>query len=1106
MEKVEKVGTLNSVISKNFQKTLLMFFALFLMGTGVAMAQIQVRGTVVDEFGDPLIGATVQVRGTMQGTATDANGNFTISAPAGGVLVVTFIGYVTQEVPVSANVRVELVPDDALLAEVVVTALGLSRERRALGYSVTELRGEDIIRSSVTNPINALQGRVPGVQIDMGASGPQSTQRILIRGNTSIQGNNQPIFVVDGVIIENELAGGGGWEQRDFGNQLKNLNPDDFESVTILKGAAATALYGSRAANGVILITTKQGRRQQGLGINFSHTQQWETIYRFPSFQNEFGIGTVPVWDYDAQGNQIRTRSGARSFGPRFDGLPFTMTNPNGADYEGIWRAFDDNMRAMYQTGRFVNTSVAVSGGSETGSFRLSYSNLRQNGLSLNNEFVRNNIALNASQDIGRFITARAGFTYVQSEGRNPTFQGDRFSPMYDFSFNIPRVYNAHFWRNNYWSATRDGWNPDDPWQMTSRFFEFFENNQIQREESYRANAELLFRMTDWLRFTLRGTMNRSYTTFENKRLANPYLGLSATANFTGSYYRVNQRQNLQYSGLAMLTATHGIGDFFFTASVATERWHQDQSIHNSWTDGGLRVPGLFQLNNSINQARTDAFSRINQRRINSIFGLVNVAWRDQVYLDITGRNDWSSTMMFTDGTGNVSYFYPSIGTSWVISETFRGRMPYPFSFARVRASYAVVGSDTSPYLITNPGIFRYRGSFTDPRFDTGRFPVFDFVNDDFGSRAIQPEMQHAIEAGFDVRFFNNRLGLDVAYYRTNTHNQIIFLPWAIESGVGRRLINAGNIQNQGVEILLTGTPIRTRDVTWDLGLNFTRNRNKVVELHENVDRLLLVGNNEMGAWAVAGGSFGDIFSTYAFRRDEDGNKLINAGGQYLRSNSPVHLGNISPAFLAGFTSNFRWRNLSFNAVIDSRFGGHIWSGSFNYGMSSGNMLSSLAGRPGHGGLPRNIGTVANPNIVYDGMIPNGVFQPGSVLGGTDVSGMTFQEAVNQGLTVPLSASAYYDNLYGWSRGIREVAIHEVTWVALRELSFMYDLPQNWLNHLHIQGAALGLTMRNVGFLYNNMPDNIHPEGLRSSDSSEFREGGGNVFARTIGLRLNLTF
>ncbi|MDR0331919.1 MAG: SusC/RagA family TonB-linked outer membrane protein [Dysgonamonadaceae bacterium] len=1096
---------LSSEIHK--KKALLTLFVLFFMGIGVVMAQTQVRGTVVDEYGDPVIGATVQIRGTTQGTATDLDGVFTLSAPANGMLVVSYVGYTVQEVPVSANMHITLVPDSEMLDELVVTALGMARDRRALGYAITEISGENIIRSSVTNPVNALQGRVAGVQINMGAAGPQSSQRILIRGNTSLSPNSQPIFIIDGVLVDNDVTATGGWADRDFGNALKNLNSDDFESVTVLKGAAATALYGSRASNGVILITTKRGSKSQGLGINFSHTQQWDHIYRFPSFQNEFGTGTIPVWDLDNDRRDIRVRTNTPvSFGPRFDGLEYTASNPNGADYRGIYRAYEDNVRAMYQTGRFVNTNVAVSGGTETGAFRFSYSNLQQTGLTLNNEFTRNNFALTASQNIGSIVTASAGFTYTQSEGRNPTFQGDRFSPMYDFSYNIPRLYDAHYWRNNYWNANRDGWSTDDPWGMTSRFFEFLENNQIQREENYRGNIDLGFKLTDWLRFNMRGTMNRSYIKFENKQLANAN-NPEGTQNFGGSFYRLNERQNLQYSGLGMFTATHTFGDFYVSASAGAERWHQDQAINNSWTDGGLLVPGLFQLSNSVRNARTEAFAPINQRRINSVFGFINTSWRDQIYLDITGRNDWSSTLRYVDGTGNVSYFYPSFSTSWIATESLRGRLPQAISFAKLRASYAIVGKDADPYLITDPGSYTNLFGLDDTKFNTGRYPVLDFLrhNDSYnlGASNLKPELQHAIEFGLDARFFNHRLGIDATYYKTNTYNQILLLPMPQETGVDNRVINAGNIQNQGVEILLTGTVIRRKNLEWDLGLNFTRNRNKIVDLHAGVPMFRLLGGSDVASWATVGGTYGDLYSNFAFLRDDDGNKLLNAGGQFIRSGTNEKIGNSLPSFLGGFTSDVRWKNLSFTAVIDSRFGGDIWSGSFNYGMERGQLQSSLRGRPGHGGLER---TLTDGRTVFDGMIPDGVYRQGSIIGGRDVSGMSYQEAYDAGIVPAMAASTYYSNLYSWGSGIREASVQKLTWVALRELSVNYDLPQTITSRLHIQNAAVGITMRNVGYLYNSLPDRIHPEGLRSNHSAEFQESGGNVYSRSIGMRLNLTF
>ena len=1095
-----------NIISKILSKTLLVALATMLVCSfhtqAAELQTITITGTVVDDTGETLPGVSIHVRGTTSGTTTNANGGYTISVPnRDAVLVFSFLGFNTEEIAVGSQnvINVTMISSAATIDEVVITALGMTRDMRALGYAITSIGGDEIIRSSVVNPINALQGKVAGVQINMGAAGPQSSQRILIRGNTSLSPNNQPIFIVDGIIVDNENTKTGGWEDRDFGNSLKNLNSDDFESVTILKGAAATALYGSRASNGVILITTKKGKKGEGLGVSFSHTQQWENIYRFPDFQNEFGPGTNSVWGLNPDGTENRTASG-RSFGAPFDGLPYTMSSATG-DYEGIWQAYPDNVREMYQTGRFINTNLAVSGGTDRSTFRFSYSNMNSTGLSLNNNFVRNNFSLNATHDISNMLTAHGGFTYMQSEGKNPTFQGDRFSPVYDFSYSIPRVYNAAYWRQNYMNEAGNAPNPADPFGMTTRFFMYFENNEIEREENYRGFLNLRFNFTDWLSLTVGGDMNRAYITREDKAAA---VWNANTSVFGSGRYMLRNSQRLQYRGNAMLTASHQVSDFSFSASIGAERYHQDQSWNRSTTDGGLRVYGVYELNNSVNPATTEAYARIDQKRINSIYGFINTDWRRQVYLDITGRNDWSSTLMYSDGTGNVSYFYPSFSLSWLLTESFQGQLPSFISFAKLRGSYAIVGNDCAPYLLTNPGTFVYQGTYGDPRFGTGQHAYFQYVNRNLGALDLQPEKQHAIEFGLDFRMFSNRLGIDLAWYKTNTRNQILTLSVPSETGVDNRIINAGDIQNSGVELLVTGVLYRNSDWLVEASFNYTLNRNKIVDLYTGVDTYRLRSGSDIEAWATVGGAYGDLYTNYAYRRDDNGQKLLNQAGMWLRSGDWVQVGNSLPKFLGGFATNVQWKSLSFHAVLDSRFGGQIWSGSHNYGMSSGVMKSSLTGRnQQYGGLQR---TLADGRVVYDGMIPDGVFQPGSSRDGVDISGMTYQQAYDAGHLTPLSASVYYSNLYNWGDGIREAAVVDISWVAVRELALHWEVPRQWTQNFFVQGASLGLVVRNVGYLYNSLPDNIHPEGLRSNHSAEFQESGGNVYSRTYGFKINLNF
>lgn len=444
----------------------------------------KISGSVVDKMG-PVIGASVLVKGTTNGIMTDMDGKFELEGLKNGdVIQISYIGYVTQEIKYTgqSTISVKMEEDSQALDEVVVTALGMSRDKKSLGYAMTELKGEDIAKVNSPNPINGLQGKVAGVQINMGNSGPQSSQRIIIRGNTSLDGNNQPIFVIDGIIIDNEVTKTG--QGQDWGNDLKNLNADDFESMSVLKGAAATALYGSRAANGVILITTKKGQKGSGLGITVSHTQTWEKIYDYPEMQNEYGTGNSPLWALNEDGSENRYVTAGRSFGPRFDGKTFYVDGQ-----EMVYSAKKDNLKSLYQTGTYRNTNVALQGGSEKSAFRFSYSNLASEGLTFNNEFKRNSFSLNASHDISDRLKAEGGFSYIESSTQNPTIQGGSGSPIYDFMYSVARDYDTDYWLQDkrYISPAGDGYNSQDPYGYSKTLYDYLENKYTQDEMSTRA-------------------------------------------------------------------------------------------------------------------------------------------------------------------------------------------------------------------------------------------------------------------------------------------------------------------------------------------------------------------------------------------------------------------------------------------------------------------------------------------------------------------------------------------------------------------------------------------------------------------------------------------
>lgn len=1064
----------------------------------LVQTQQTVTGKVVDADGVSMPGVTVMVEGTTTGTITDVDGRFSISAPADGVLVFSFIGYLSEKIPLNGKtvVDISMVQDVMEIQEVVVTALGMNREKKALGYAVTEIKGEDFAKINAVNPVSGLQGKVAGVQINMGASGPQSANRIIIRGNTSLGVNNQPIFVIDGIIIDNSVTSSAEWgSQQDFGNELKNLNSDDFETVSVLKGAAATALYGSRAANGVILITTKKGKKNEGIGVSVSHSMSWDDVYKFPDIQHQFGPGLTTAWGLNPDGTLNRSTTETVNFGPAFDGLSYTRSGK-----EFIYSDKGDNIKQMYQTGKYMNTNVALSGGGDKGTFRLSYSHLNSNGTTLNNNYERNSFSLNTTHNLSKILKAEVGVSYVNSEVKNPTYQGGGRSPIYDFMYSVPRDYDTGYWLNNYKSAKGDGYNSEDPYGYSATIWEYLENNYTQDENNIRGNIKLDFEFTDWLNLKLMGDMYKLYTNQERKILA------TGTENYSGSEYQVLDNRKDQYKLTAMINLHKQFGDYGVNGSVAVEQWDTRSSYYKAYSQGGLRLPGVFDMTNSVKQAKVDTRNDTERKRINSVYGFINLDWKSQVFVDITGRNDWSSSLIYTDGSGNVSYFYPSISSSWIISETLRDKLPYFISFAKIRGSYAIVGNDTDPYL-TSIGYYKINtdnNTYINP-LDGNEYPNYVFDSNALRNLDLKPEKQHSVELGTEIKFLNNRLGIDLAWYKTNTKNQILALAQANETGMGSRWINAGNIQNSGIEIALSATPLLIKDWRWDISVNLTRNDNKIVDLTEGVEKYAIEGGGmDLTAYASVGGSYGDIYTSYAYTRNDEGEKILNSDGSWKRLGTAVKVGSIQPDLLGGLFSSLSYKNFSLSTVLDARFGGDIASGSYNYGRYSGTLKSSLFGRTQElGGLAR---TLDDGRTVYDGMIPDGVFADGTVIGTTNVGGMSYQEAYDQGIVDPISAQSYYYNMHSWGTGIREETIKECSWIALREVSFRWDLPQKWISKMPVQSMNIGLVARNLGYLYNSLPDNIHPEGLPSNRSSDFVERGGSAYTRSFGFNINVAF
>lgn len=1087
-----------------------------------------VSGVVRDETGAPISGATIVVKGSTIGGSTDEFGAFKISVTGNAPLVVSAVGFVSKEVNSSGNeINIALQKDDRSMDEVIVTGFGMKKETRKLAYAVTEIKGEELVRANTPNVVNALQGKVAGVFINQGNGGPMSSSRIRIRGNTSLRGNTQPLIVIDGVILEPGTTGGDSWGgAQDFGNQMKNLNTDDYESLTVLKGSAASAIYGSQAQNGVLIITSKKGRKMKGLGVTVSHSQMYDKAFKATEMQNEFGAGINPTFTLGTDG--VPEVDGANyfwSFGPRFNGQDVR-------DIDGRmikWNAMPNNILDAFQTGRFMNTNVAVQGGTDQTTFRASYSNLYNTYVTPNTNLKRDAFALRVTQKLSNAISIDGSVNYSMTQSRNPMAQGSNSSPLFALAYFNPRNYDTKYWMNNYLDSA-GGINRNNPYGLAGMFFGMHYNNTIQYENTLLANLDLNAKITPWLNLLLRGNINNANIDRETENWG-------SGIGFAGGSYAVynSTRRNTRLQ--ALLTATKDLNDDFSVSLSAGGESQAYQPIRyaESYTQGGLKTPGGFFIGNSIQApgtrggiARDGGYSK----RIDAAYLFGDVTWRNMLTFNFSARNDWTSTLLYpNDGHGISNYFYPGGSLAWIFTETFKNSSMLDFlSFGKLRLAYAHTGSGVDPW-VTSTGYYQFNGNYNLGVDQT--IPRYGFAGNTLGNLNIKNELTKEFEIGAELKFFGNRLGLDVAWYKKNSFNQLLALPMPIESGVSAQFMNAGNIQNQGIEVLLSANPVRTKDFNWDMTINFTRNRNRIIELAPGVPSydLDLAFGADMASVARPGQLYGTIVTNYGYAsyqaKDGGGNdisdprngmKVLKANGSYYRSSElgqpTKELGTMMENFLMNTSQTLRYKNFSFSFQVDSKIGGMMASATHQYGSTNGSLKSTLFGRSADfGGLERN--TYVNGQVTGtfdDGIIPEGVFGNGISITAPngqvyDVSGMTYQEAVDQNIVEPVSARLYYARLTQWSTGIREYSTFENSWVAVREVAVGYAMPERMTSKLKLNALRISLIGRNLGYLYTTTKDGIHPEGgLISNRAGAFAEYGGVPFIRSMGFKVDAAF
>lgn len=1034
---------------------------------GIVAAQRTITGTVTDAGGEALIGASVLVKGTTTGTVTDIDGTYTISVPDGSkTLVFSYTGFASQELQIGSSTVMDVTLEEGVaLSEIVVTGLGIEREKKSVGYSVQDVKGETLNPIVNDNVVEALGGKAAGIQV-INASGASlgGTSKIRIRGATGLTGG-QPLFVVDGTPISNanftsgdELTSG-----RDYGSLINDLNSDDVENISVLKGPAATAIYGERGKHGVILVTMKKGKKRQGIGVTVNSSVTMDEVYVLPNYQDEYAGGYTQDFLTDAAtGHNILNYSADESWGPRMDGTlyrPWWSWYPNTPEYgtQIPLTANPDNVRNFFDTGSTLNNSVAIEGGSESTTFRLSFKNVKQQGIIPNSEVVTNNVGIAASTEVTDRLTVS---TNLNISGNNGTGR-----PKYGYSGdNVLGSFNQWFQRQLDMDRLRDYKNADGtfrswnirstsdlrPLYWDSPFFSVYENFSTDSRERYFGNVRATYELSD--NFSLSGSINRdNYTQRIEQRTATGGLEQSAYSENVITGREDNYDLRLDY--------IQNFGDFSLDANVGGNIRKNSYHSNFAGTAGGLNAPNLFNLSASTD--RPNVSSYISEKKVNSIFGAANFGFKDFLYIGGTLRNDWSSSLP----AGNNSYLYPSLGMSLVFSELL-GTNGF-LSFGKIRASVAQVGSDTGPYQTA----FVY-GNGT----PYGSLPTFGLPNT-LVNTDILPSLSTSWEVGLEARFFQNRLGFDIAYYNTNNTNEILELTVPGSSGFSTALINAGDIESRGIELALTATPIQTRDFTWDLIFNIGANTSTVNELTEGLDNYRLDGR----AWgglsvnAPVGQEWGQ-FRGRKFKRDANGNFVINEDGSYIYDENQW-LGTFLPDATGGFRTEFTYKGFRLGGFLDFQIGGKFHSITKMFNAYSGlgaetvglnDKGNPLRDDPGEGG-----------GVRVDGVLEDGT-----------------------PTTVYVEAQSYFGGLFG----LHERWLYDQSYVKLRELSFGYNLPSSLLENLPINSIGITLVAKNLWLIHSEV-EGIDPSEISpGSNSFVFQEGGILPGVRSYGISLRLGF
>lgn len=1061
-------------------KKLILSLVVVLFAIGQNWAQERtISGKVTSlEDGSPLPGVNVVLKGTTSGSVTNVDGSYSLRVPAsGGTLVFSFIGLATEEVQVGtrSTVDVKMSTDVKQLSEVVVTALGVSRDKKAVGYSVQSIEGEEIAQSAEPNIVNSLQGQVAGVQIQGTSGALGGSSRITIRGSNSFLGENQPLFVVDGMPINNDNYAtnaqqrGFGDGAFDYGNAASDINPQDIESISVLKGAAATALYGTRGSNGVILITTKSGKGKKGLGVDVNSSVTFESPLALIEHQDKYGGGAIQstpsgFTEFTEGGETFFAPAYAKdgAWGPRYDPNisvrhwdSWDPTSPNYGETRP-WVAPGNGYEEFFETGVTYQNSVGFSGGNDRGSFRLGYTRLDQTGILPNSELDRNIVSFNVQQNLTDKLKVFGAGSWVTQEATGRTSTGyDNRNPMQAFTqwwqpqLDLERLQNYERGDGSQytWNPIGITKNPDGSLKSFDSSPKFFDNPYWVRNKNLQEDTRDRFF----------GNVGFNYEIIE---------GLSVAVKAMTDGFTFQAREGIEVGGVdqsdytertRVFRETNLEGKLLYTKDLSQDislsamlggnLMQQERDYTFASVNGGLALGGFFNIENGIGNPTVTTTRE--ERKINSVFATTSLGYASTVFVDFAVRNDWSSTLP----EGDNSYIYPSVSTSFVFTELPVLQNNRIISFGKLRAGYGTAATDSDPYRLTS--VYEPLS----PNFgEAPRYAVPNARN----NPALKPEFTKEFEVGLEMNFLNNRAGFDISYYNRVTEDQIFEVATSATTGVTSRFLNAGSMENSGFEIMLRGTPVKVGAFSWDVNVNFATYNNEVVELADGVDNIL-IGTTWAANLSIEKGQPYMALMGQDFQRNEAGKIIVDEEGMPLVEENRKFLGSAVADFTGGIRNTFSYKGIQASALIDFQKGGVIHSTSLQWAKYSGMLPETAEG-----------------NIREEGMIIDGVREDGTEN------------------TVAIDPQVYYQTYWD----VAAPNVYDADFVKLREVSVSYTLPNSIMEKLPIRDLTIGFLGRNLAIIHSDLPY-LDPQVVTGTGNAQGLENAQVPSTKSLGFNVS---